>query len=233
MGFEGRTTKTIADPLSRWALGLSLIVLLFPSPGWPAMYRCIDSHGASTYTDSPAQLQQCTTVKPGDTRPAIFQVPSPSVPQEQRQPEAVLSIAPAAQHSGDTRAQITVPIQRAGALLVVQTQLNGSRAARLILDTGASHTILSHEIARDLGLLANTHVTSVTLKTAGGTVQAEMTQVGAVQVGEAEAKNVLVAIHDLPDAPPGIDGLLGLTFLQQFLVTLDTQKGELHLKRRE
>jgi hypothetical protein len=51
-------------------------------------------------------------------------------------------------------------------------------------------------------------------------------------LGEAEARNVTTAVHDLPDAPTGIDGLLGMTFLDQFLVTLDVQKGELHLKPR-
>lgn len=218
---------------ARWIWGVSLAVVAMPSLGWPAMYQCVDQHGISIYTDSQAQLQQCITVKPGDTRPPIFQVPPPPPQPEQRQPEPALSIAPTAPNEGSARLPVTIPVQRSGSLLVVQTQLNGSRAARLILDTGASHTILSHEIARDLGLLANAHVTSVTLKTAGGTVQAEMTQVGTLQVGEAEAKNVPVAIHNLPDAPAGIDGLLGLTFLQQFLVTLDTQKGELHLKRRE
>lgn len=220
----------MARRLNRWAAGFGIATLITPSLLWAAMYRCSDASGSTIYTDSPAQLQQCTAVSPGNAQTVG---PAFSAPPDQRRPEPTLSIATAVPSEGSAKSPVTIPVQRSGSLLVVQTQLNDSRSARLILDTGASHTILSHEIARDLGLLANAHVSSVTLKTAGGTVQAEMTQVGAIRVGEAEAKNVPVAIHDLPDAPAGIDGLLGLTFLQQFLVTLDTQKGELHLKRRE
>jgi len=219
---------------TRWALRCGLaVVIMTPSLLWSAMYRCLDASGAGVYTDSPAQLQRCTAVGPSITPPSPPSGPPTPTPENVPPPEPVLSIAPAVPSEGVARSPVTVPIQRSGTLLVVQTQINGSRPARLILDTGASHTILSHEIARDLGLLAHAQVTSVTLKTAGGIVQAQMTHVGAIQVGEAEAKNVPVAVHDLPDAPPGIDGLLGLTFLQQFLVTLDAQKGELHLQRRE
>jgi len=51
-------------------------------------------------------------------------------------------------------------------------------------------------------------------------------------VGAAEAHHVAVAVHDLPEAPPGIDGLLGLTFLNKFIVTIDPQHGTLHLRHR-
>jgi predicted aspartyl protease len=57
----------------------------------------------------------------------------------------------------------------------LQAQLNGDREARLILDTGASHTILSNAVARDLGILADQRTATVTRKTAGGPVQAEVT----------------------------------------------------------
>jgi predicted aspartyl protease len=56
--------------------------------------------------------------------------------------------------------------------------------------------------------------------------------VGTVSVGTAEARNVPAAVHDLPDAPAGVEGLLGLTFLDQFLVTVDAQRGELYLRPR-
>ena len=128
---------------------------------------------------------------------------------------------------------MTVPIQRVGHLLVVGAKLNGSRESRLIVDTGASHTILSYDVARDLGILPSPRATSVTVKTAGGPVQAEVVPLGAIRVGEAEAKNIMVGVFDLQDAPAGVDGLLGLTFLSHFLVTLDTVKGELSLRRRQ
>ncbi|TLY18487.1 MAG: hypothetical protein E6K69_00015, partial [Nitrospirae bacterium] len=128
---------------------------------------------------------------------------------------------------------ITVPVFRVGLSLVVQARLNGSREAKLIVDTGADITILSNQVARDAGILPSSYISTVTLNTAGGPVRADMASLDAIAVGAAEVLHVPVALHDLPDTPAGVDGLLGLTFLDKFLVTLDAQKGELHLSRRE
>jgi aspartyl protease family protein len=128
---------------------------------------------------------------------------------------------------------VTVPVTRVGRSLVVQVRINGLREARLIVDTGADITVLSSDIARDLGLNGSGRSTSMTLNTVGGSVRADVVRVESLGVGTAEVKNVAVAVHDLPDAQAGVDGLLGLTFLDRFLVTLDAQKGELQLRQRE
>ena len=41
--------------------------------------------------------------------------------------------------------------------------------------------------------------------------------------------NVLVVIHTIPNLPDGIDGLLGLSFFDQFMVYLDQDNKQLHL----
>jgi predicted aspartyl protease len=53
--------------------------------------------------------------------------------------------------------------------------------------------------------------------------------VASVRIGQAEVRNIEAAIHDLPDAPPGIEGLLGLNVLGQFTVTLDVVRNRLVL----
>jgi clan AA aspartic protease (TIGR02281 family) len=128
---------------------------------------------------------------------------------------------------------VTVPVQRAGRSLTVQAKLNGTYDARLIVDTGADITILSHDLARNIGILPSDINATVTLNTVGGSVRADVVRIGAISVGAAEVKNMPVAVHTMPDAPPQVDGLLGMTFLDKFLVTLDAQKGELHLRRRD
>ena len=65
--------------------------------------------------------------------------------------------------------------------------------------------------------------------TVGGSVQADMVQVDSIRIAGAEVRNSMAAIHDLPDATADIEGLLGLSVLRQFEVTLDTARNRLHL----
>jgi predicted aspartyl protease len=93
-------------------------------------------------------------------------------------------------------------------------------------------TLLSRTIARDLGLYGESPVSSALVNTAGGQVTVDVMKIGAIEVGGATVHNVPVAIFDLPDAPPSIEGLLGLSFLSHFLVTLDIKQNELRLTSR-
>jgi len=127
---------------------------------------------------------------------------------------------------------VVVPTFRVGQTFVVQVRLNGTRDAKLILDTGAEISLLSHDLVLDLGLFPTSTTPTVTLNTVSGTVRADVVIVESMAVGAAEAHHVAVAVHDLPEAPPGIDGLLGLTFLNKFIVTIDPQHGTLHLRQR-
>jgi len=127
---------------------------------------------------------------------------------------------------------VTVPLQHIGGSLAITVRLNGERQAQLILDTGATLTLLSRAIARDLGLYSESPSSSAMVNTAGGQVTVDVMRIGAIEVGGAAVRNVPVAIFDLPDAPPTIEGLLGLSFLSHFLVTLDLEQSELRLKPR-
>ncbi len=215
-------------------LGGAIIAMLFcPDAMGANLYRCTLPSGASVLTDSPVQLQHCEVVEPGTgaTQEPTTSRPPATPPQFDEQFFEPFEQPPADRiATGQPEQQVTVPVQRLGHLLIVSTQLNGNRDARLILDTGASHTILSREVSDDLGLMANGEARRVTLKTAGGSVEAHVVQLDSIRVSDAEVRNSLVAVYDMPDAPPGIDGLLGLTFLSQFTVTLDTAKGKLHLR---
>ncbi|MDH5576663.1 MAG: TIGR02281 family clan AA aspartic protease, partial [Nitrospirota bacterium] len=64
----------------------------------------------------------------------------------------------------------------------------------------------------------------------GGSVQVNMNYLSSLTVGTAQASKVAVAIHDLPDIPEHIEGLLGMSFLKHFLVTLDAEHARLILR---
>lgn len=214
--------------------GAALVqTLASAGPLFAALFACTEGSGITIITDSPAQLSHCRPLgenssatreeRPLRSSPAPEPVPVPPNPTEPPQlasPSKELALRPTS---------ISVPLERLGSLFVVTIQINETRPARLILDTGASHTILSRAIARDLGLFSLRPVASVTMHTAGGSVQADMVQVDSIRIAGAEVRNSIVAIHDLPDAPPDIEGLLGLSVLRQFEVTLDTARNRLHL----
>lgn len=211
-----------ARPSGRAIFGVLLVgsmSLSILSRSQAVLYRCADLSGSAVFTDAPAQLSGCSTIFGGNLTGSGFHV----------RPDPVRNGSQAIERSAGS---LSVPVQPMGHLLVVGARVNGRREVRLIVDTGASHTILSREIAQELGLVPNPDAEAVTIKTAGGPVQAELVRVASIQVGEAEVQNVLVGVFDISDVPISIDGLLGLTFLSQFRVTLDAVKGELSLSRR-
>ena len=145
---------------------------------------------------------------------------------------AGLGADPGAEPSVLQHQDVAVPTFRVGQTFVVQVRLNGTRDAKLILDTGAEISLLSHDVVLDLGLFPTSTTPTVTLNTVSGTARADVVIIESMAVGAAEAHHVAVAVHDLPEAPPGVDGLLGLTFLNKFVVTLDPQHGTLYLRPR-
>lgn len=229
------------SPLFSLMPAVCLTVAWFAPSSYAATYYCLDPAGRPLFTDSPSQADQCVLVQEGRPTPPPIPQRLPDDAVAGTPPAAPPDLRPAGTEDQDGASPPTdaappgtvrVPIGRSGKSLIVQVRLNGTRDARLILDTGADVTILSHALALDLGIFPSASLSTVTLNTVGGQVRADVVRVGSVSVGEAEARDVLAVIHDLPDAPTGIDGLLGLTFLDRFVVTVDAQKGEMQLRQR-
>ena len=223
---ERRCWKRCAGPtrVQQAIILTGLCTLLLTSSGHAAMYLCTNTAGTTVITDSPAQLRGCSLL--GTSQPTTPPQPSPTPappPLREREPEP-----PRDQQT--PAALFSVPLERLGTLSVVTVQVNGTRAAKLILDTGASHTMLSHAVARDLVLWAQGPSTAITMHTAGGTVQAHVVPIASISLGGAEVRDTVATIYDLPEAPPGVEGLLGQEFLRHFEVTLNAEKGELRLR---
>ena len=227
---------------------ITLLSFLPVDPTWPNTYRCRDSSGHMVLTDSPAQLEHCERLS-NEAAPAqqpAFappQTPRPSTPPlphsepdseklEEKDTEKELAYGENENSEKNKTGTVTVPVQQYGGSLIVPVNLNNQKNVHLILDTGATMTVLSTEVAIELGLTSDSESQVATVNTAGGPVQVNLTRVESMGVNGAKAKNVVVAIHDLPDIQPGIDGLLGMSFLNNFLVTLDANQGQLQLRDR-
>lgn len=99
--------------------------------------------------------------------------------------------------------------------------------AKLILDTGSSYVTLPLKLIQSINIPVNTkhtvHLTSAsTVETIPKIIIPEMAVLGKV------VKNVEAIVKDLPPEAPA-DGLLGLSFLKYFKLTIDFKKGFLSL----
>ena len=212
------------------------IWLGLPGNAQAVMYQCVDESGAKSFTDSPTDARRCAVADGSTSRP----IPDQDVRsvREGGRTEPPGGDARRSELADDSRTAtvdggyVSIPLQTVGRSLAITVRLNGERQARLILDTGATLTLLSRTIARDLGLYGDSPISSALVSTAGGQVTVDVMKIGAIEAGGATVRNVPVAIYDLPDAPPNIEGLLGLSFLSHFLVTLDMQHNELRLTAR-
>lgn len=202
-----------------------------------ATYRCQDSSGDRILTDNPVQLQDCVLFQADTLPPPEHNQPSGASGYEDPIGASSDNFAgnqiPPSEEASSPFEEITIPLTRMGGSLIVEAQLNQERSVQLILDTGASMTVLSTQVAIDLGILGTTENELMTVNTAGGQVQVNVNYLSSLTVGSAQAYDVGVAIHDLPDMPSRIEGLLGMSFLKHFLVTLDAEHGKLILRPRQ
>ena len=125
-----------------------------------------------------------------------------------------------------------IPLERLGGVWVARVEFNDLHEARLIVDTGATFTTISEDLAFDAGVRTDPANPHINLFTAGGKVQAEMGVARRIRVGNAGRDDVQVVVHTIPNLPDGIDGLLGLSFFDRFLVRLDHSHQQLHLSPR-
>lgn len=227
------------SPIGQWAIYILATSLLVGSTLEPtsvsiaALYRCMDHTGQWVFTDRTVQMPLCVLLSEGSQSTSPLSSSPANAPTVNI---AEPSVAPRVRHLDEALLPsdrgISIPVRRIGHLYVVSVELNGARAAQLILDTGASHTILSQEVVRELALLPSDYRPGlVRLKTANGSVDAQMVRIDSMKIATAEVRNSTAAVHTVPDFPTGVDGLLGLSFLHQFDITLDSSKGELRLKQ--
>jgi len=137
-------------------------------------YRWIDQNGVVHFTDNLHNI-------PEKQRASAARMQTKENPKSPEEKPAVIG-------------KTSIPIEKHGQVVVIEATLNGKTSAKFVVDTGASYTMISSAVAREL-------------------------------------KNLTAAVHDaVPD--PNVSGLLGLNFLSNFRMDIDTQKGVLHLEKK-
>ena len=123
---------------------------------------------------------------------------------------------------------LLVPVLSLGRSSVVTVVFNHTTNGNLMLDTGATHTVISQRLA---GLLSLRPSAKATVQTVGGAVAVTVSRLMSLKVGEAEVNDLPVLIHDF-SSDPRIEGLLGMDFLGRYRFGLDAQRQLLVLSPR-
>jgi predicted aspartyl protease len=109
-----------------------------------------------------------------------------------------------------------------GKPIMVSAKINGEGSAQLMLDTGASVTVINPRVLAGMGIGSREAVRG-SVKGATGTADVLFVPVHSIEVGGARSGPLRVAAHDV-DLGQG-DGLLGRDFLDQFEVNIDSMAG--------
>lgn len=175
-------------------------------------YRWVDENGVTHITDNLHNV-------PPKHRGRANRMAAPESPR----------VAEAPPKAPNRRASI--PLEKHGHVVIIQATLNNKRSAKFVVDTGASYTLISNALARDLGIDVGPDTKTMPFQTANGLINAPLTSLESISVGGMEIRDLPTAVHDaVPD--PEVAGLLGLNFLSHFRMDIDTQKGVIHLEKK-
>jgi clan AA aspartic protease (TIGR02281 family) len=112
----------------------------------------------------------------------------------------------------------------------VSALVNGSVDQNFIVDTGASMVTIPHSTAEYLGLAVDERNPRHKLITAGGVRYAPEVTLDSITIGGWEVTEVKAVVLDIPNQPDL--GLLGLNYLENFRMDLNTEGGTLLLEPR-
>lgn len=140
------------------------------------------------------------------------------------------TVEPDVQQPDPTQYERSVSLTSLGDHFIAPIKL-GRYSANLMIDTGASTTVITAEKFRTLNRrFAREYIGTFTVNTAGGPVAAPIFQFKQVFIGGFRIDDVAVVVLDMPDFSFA-DGLLGMNLLRQFDFKIDQQNQQLLLNR--
>ena len=135
-------------------------------------------------------------------------------------------LAPAADGSRET----SIPIQIRGSLLLLPVTANGREHLTLLLDTGASKTILRPSVAARLGIAPSSGAPRWPSQLADGRVIViPYTRLRSITLGGLVVEDLDVGVYEILGESGQVDGILGGDLLGHFRMTVDRKAERLEL----
>ena len=123
-----------------------------------------------------------------------------------------------------------IPGRRAhGGVLLVPCLLHGAYRYWFLADTGAALTILSQQVAREIGLDLSQPLRHERIASVHQIVWAPVVYLSNLQVGTQRVTDLEVLVVPLP-GELRVDGILGVNFLERFRPTFEFDRSILVLE---
>lgn len=126
----------------------------------------------------------------------------------------------------------TIKLSKRGNTLLVNALLNQKVQSVLILDTGCADSQISGGLAQRLGITSNQGDPVQCVLAGGNIITARAVTINQVRLGAVRAYNIRAIVLD-QDKTFGSDGLLGMSFFNNFIFKIDSVKQELILEKRK
>ena len=126
---------------------------------------------------------------------------------------------------------VMIPLTRKGDHFIVEGSINNKFSVNLLIDTGASISLLSQTVFNELVLATDVnYIDDIVLTTAGGEVTSRIYEVDEFELAGYRVKNLTFAV--IPYLNQENDGLLGMNFLRLFDFHIDQTNNLLRLENK-
>ena len=185
---------------------LMLIIGSLPQESTADVYEWVDANGVVHLSDNP-----------------------PDVPAAGRKNARVIK------EDAAQREEISIPFERTpSGLIVISVVLNDHVGTKLIFDTGADAVVLTEVLAARLDQDTAGTGEEITLHTNCGSVSGHVFRIKKIDLGPVSKREVRSIIAPIAASTlSGYEGLLGLSFLGDFKITLDYRKGRIIIGKEQ
>ena len=152
-----------------------------------------------------------------------------ALPQESEHKHEINELLVSVQQNrfSDTTA---APMQRLGDAFSVRVIINGILPVTLLIDTGATLTIIHPDVLQLAGINLKQSKKNIQLKTVNGIIKVPVFELRSLALGDQLVNDIEVGGVAMSGVG-GVNGLLGMNFLNRFKFTLDQQQQLLLLAR--
>ncbi len=198
------------------------IFSLLVTPCYGEMYRWVDEKGTLHFADDLSKVPEKYRAD-AEMRKAPKEMKEGPVPEVQETSKTAPKSVPLPT-SADLQGY-EVNLFRRHELWITEVILNGRAKQYFIVDTGASFTLISRQIANELGIPINETTPFIRVASVSDVMLTPLVTLRSVRVGKAEVENVDALVYTMPT----YQGLLGNSFLNKFKVVIDSLNGKMTL----